>query len=122
MTPHLEKIRSTVTRSLQIILGEGLNDPRIRGLVSITRVEVTPDLAEARVWCSVLPSQYAPATMQGLRAAAKHLRRRLALKVHLRRTPRLDFRLDESLKRQAEILQAISSACGDEGDHEASGS
>lgn len=108
MSTHSHQIESVLRRSVQDILSRGLNDPRVRGLVSITKVDVSPDYAEAIVWCSVLPEEHGPLTIKGIEHAATWIRRTVASKVSLRRMPRLSFRLDQSLKKQAEVLSAIN--------------
>tara|TARA_B100001115_G_scaffold179696_1_gene170897 strand:- start:900 stop:1301 length:402 start_codon:yes stop_codon:yes gene_type:complete len=108
MSTHSHQIESVLKRSVQDVLTRGLNDPRVRGLVSVTKVDVSPDYAEAIVWCSVLPQEHGPLSIKGIEHAATWIRRTVAEKVSLRRMPRLSFRLDESLKRQAEVLSAIN--------------
>ena len=93
---------------MQDILSRGLNDPRVRGLVSVTKVDVSPDYAEAIVWCSVLPEEHGALSIKGIEHAAAWIRRTAASRVSLRRMPRLSFRLDNSLKKQAEVLSAIN--------------
>jgi ribosome-binding factor A len=107
MSQRLEQIASVIQIAVQRVISRGLNDPRVRGLISITKVEVAPDLADARVYVSVLPAENAELTMHGLRSAAGHIQAEIAGEVAARRLPRLSFRLDDSLKKQAEIDQAI---------------
>ena len=115
MAQRTEQIASVIRHAVQRVLSRGVNDPRVRGLVSVTRVEVTPDLADARVYVSILPAEHSELTMHGLRSAAKHVQGEIAGEVSARRMPRLDFRLDESLKKQAEIDAAIGRAAGTHG-------
>jgi ribosome-binding factor A len=103
-----EQIASLLERTLQDVLARGLEDPRVKGLITVTGVSLTDDLQEATVLVSVLPAEAAPLTMHGLQHAARHLRRRVGERVALRRVPTLRFRLDESLKRQAEVLEALA--------------
>ncbi|MDP6601126.1 MAG: 30S ribosome-binding factor RbfA [Phycisphaerales bacterium] len=110
MTRHQEQVDAVVQRGIQKILGRGLNDPRIRGLVSVVRVVVSPDSSEARVWCSVLPAKHADSALHGLNAAAGWIGRRLGDEVRMRRVPRLKFLLDESIKKEAQVLGAIQEA------------
>jgi ribosome-binding factor A len=93
-----EQIASLLRRRLQEALMRGLNDPRVRGLVTITDVSVSPDLSEARCGVSVLPAEHGPLTLAGLQSAAPHLARRVTDGLRLRRLPRFRFELDESLK------------------------
>ncbi|MFM1823373.1 MAG: hypothetical protein RI967_1639 [Planctomycetota bacterium] len=101
------QVGAEIRRALQAALARGLNDPRIQGLVSITGVEVLPDLTEARVRVSVMPEERAPLALSGLRAAAGFLRRRLMDETRIHRVPRLVFEGDESIKRQARLDEAI---------------
>jgi len=110
MTQRTEQVASVVRHAVQRVLSRGLNDPRVRGLVSVTRVDVTPDLAEARVHVSILPAEHTELTMHGLRSAAGHIQGEIAGEVSARRMPRLVFKLDETLKKQAEIDAAIGRA------------
>jgi ribosome-binding factor A len=107
MTHRLEQVGSVIRVAVQSVLARGLNDPRVRGLVSVTKVEVAPDLSEARVFVSVLPAEHSELTMHGLKSAAGHIQSEIAKQVAARRMPRLAFRLDDSLKKQAAIDAAL---------------
>jgi len=109
MTVRIEQIASTLRRAVQERITRGLNDPRIRGLVSITSVEVAPDLSEAYIGVSVLPSEHAALTLRGLESAAGRLRGEIGRAIRLRVMPRLLFRLDDSLKKMAALDAAIRS-------------
>lgn len=110
MSHRPEQVASVIRRAVQEQLLRGLHDPRIRGLVSITKVTVDTDLSEARVFVSVLPEEHANLTMQGLVAAATHLQRRAREGLPLRRMPQLSFVLDDSLKKAAESDAALARA------------
>jgi ribosome-binding factor A len=107
---HHAQAESVIRRTLQEILIRGLSDPRVRGLLSVTRVTLSPDGADATVYVSVLPQEHAEMTLHGLRHAAKFLRTQLGTRVQMRRLPRLAFRLDEALKIEARTLAAIAEA------------
>ena len=113
MSRRIEKLESTLARELSKILAEGLSDPRVRGLISITRLRLTDDRHTAIVDVSVLPGDQAKLTVQALRHARQHLRMELRSRVHVRPVPHLDFRVDESLKKQAEVLDAIRESLSD---------
>lgn len=110
MTQRTDQLASVIHHEVQSVLTRGLNDPRVRGLISITKVEVTPDLAEAKVHVSILPEHHTSLTMLGLRHATGHIQSRVAKVVTSRRMPRLRFVLDESLKKQARLESAIAQA------------
>lgn len=97
-----EQIRAEVAR----VLREEAGDPRVR-LVTLTRVDVAPDLGHARVWWSVLGERDAEEVARGLESAAPFLRRRLAALLPLRRTPELRFRHDPSLELGDRTLAAL---------------
>ena len=107
MSRHTEQLASTIQRDLQNLLVRGLQDPRVKGLITVTGVRVTDDLTAAIVTVSVLPAEQQDLTMHGLRAAAGFLRRELGKTVQTRRLPALQFQVDESIKRGAEVLAAI---------------
>ncbi len=97
-------------KAIAEVLQRGLADPRISGLTSITRIEVTPNLAEAFVYVSVLPEEHGSRSVAGLNHAAKHIYDEVKTRVTLRHVPKLRFRLDEMLKKQADVLSAIKEA------------
>ncbi len=92
----------------------GFADPRIRGLVSVTAVEVTPDLRSAIVRVSVMPAQYEKRTLAGLRSVCGILRREVRDQTSLRKVPELEFRIDDSLKHAASLDDAIREGLGDQ--------
>ena len=111
MSVHKEQVASVLSRALQGVLSRGLNDPRVRGMLSVTRVNVSDDLQNATVMISVLPSEHSELTIHGLRHAAQHIRTEVGKQIRIRRMPRLSFKLDESLKKEAEVLAGCHDAC-----------
>lgn len=110
MSHRLDKIQSTLQRAIQSVLAHGLHDPRAGGLITVTRVDVSPDLANAIVWISVLPEEKQNLTMHAIRHASRHIRHDASDLMDLNKMPQLDFRLDTSLKKQAEVYQALAKA------------
>ncbi len=106
------QISGEVRRALQAEIARGLNDPRVQGMISITEVVMTPDLAQARIRVSVLPEARASLTLSGLRAAATHLRRRLMVETRISRVPQLVFEIDDRFKRESELDALIRAAGG----------
>ena len=113
-----EEIREDVAR----IVGQ-LKDPRI-GFVTVTRVDLTPDLRTAHVHVGILgggPDR--EKTLTGLRQAAGFVRRALGQRLHVRHTPEIAFHYDEGLdatERVAQLLDEVrpGPAPGDEGEDE----
>lgn len=110
MSRKTEQLASTLQRALQEVIARGLNDPRISGLITITSVRISPDLREAVVMVSVLPEERQELVVHGLKHAAPHIRREIGESIRSRQLPTLHFRLDESLKKQAAVIRAISQA------------
>lgn len=110
MSHRKQQIESTLQRAISKIVCCDLSDPRIEGMVSVTDVQVSNDMRQATVMVSVLPEKYETRTLGGLEAASGHLHRRLCRMVKLRIVPRLQFRLDKTLKKQADLFLAIRKA------------
>jgi ribosome-binding factor A len=115
MTHRPDQVASLIQRAVQTVLGRGLGDPRIRGLISVTRVRVDDALSQAAIYVSVLPDEHADLSLKGLQHAAARIRKQIGKAVQLRRMPRLSFHLDESIKKQAEFDAALAEA-RDDGD------
>lgn len=110
MSHRKQQIESTLQRTISQALSRRMADPRIRGLVSITRVDASPDLREAMVYVSVLPESDQKRTLAGLQHAAGYIQGMVGRALPLKRMPRLSFRSDETLKKQAAVFQDIAGA------------
>ncbi len=98
-----EAIRQVVGMA---ILAE-LNDPRIRD-VTVTYVEVSSDLRNAKVHVSVMGDETQQnLSLHGLQSAAGFLQSKIAKRIDLRYTPRLRFELDQGVKRSIEISRIL---------------
>lgn len=104
------QLEARLREAIQTVIARGLNDPRIRGLVTVTGVHLSPDGAEATVGVSILPADASELSMHGLRHAMPHVQARVANALSLRRMPRLILKLDESLKKEAAVIAAINEA------------
>ena len=87
-----------------------VKDPRVQNtMISITRVETTPDLRYAKVYVSFLEENKAAEAMKGLKSAGGYLRRELGRGLQLRYTPELVWALDDSITYGAKLLELINS-------------
>ena len=86
-----------------------LKDPRVSatGMVSITRVDTTGDLRDARIYISCLDKSREKDVMKGLKSASGYLRRELGRTLQLRYTPELQFIADDSIQHGAHILEVL---------------
>ncbi len=99
-----DRVVSALRRALQQTLSEGLSDPRLDDtLVTVASASLSTDGQALRVGVSVLPERSGTRALDALRHAAGHLKEGMARHVEIRRMPRLEFELDDSLKRQAEM-------------------
>ena len=101
------QIASNIQQELQKRLARGLNDPRIRGLVTVTKVEVSDDLKNAKAFISVMPEERANLTMHGLTAATKRLRRDVMERIHIKEMPTLRLIYDEGHKVEMEVFSLL---------------
>ena len=106
-----------VNKSVRQVLSEAvleLKDPRI-GFVTVTGVETSPDLRQARVYISVLgPERQRESTLQGLAAAHGVLQARVSRELRLKRTPQLTFAYDPSVERGVRMTKLIDELAPDE--------
>lgn len=102
------QISSTIMQELQNRLARGLADPRIKGLITITKVETSDDLKHTKAYISVMPEQHADITMHGLKSATKRVRRDVMQRIHLKEMPSLTFVYDEGNRQQRIISDLLA--------------
>lgn len=114
--PRTRRVGEQVQRELAGLVHEEIKDPRL-GMVSISGVEVSSDLAHAKVFISVLGDDAAvTASLRVLNNAAGFLRRKLGARMRLRIVPRLQFFHDRSLAEGARMDALISAALSGKSD------
>lgn len=110
-----ERVAEVIRQTVAEFLTSNVRDPRI-GFVTVTAVEVSADLAHARVRVSVMGSDAEKAkSLEGLESAARFLRAQLARELHLRVTPELRFELDRGLEHALRIDQVLKQLKEDAG-------
>ena len=93
------RVNAEVQHEPANLIREGIKDPRIHPMTSVTGVEVAPDLKTCRAYISVLGDDEAKKnTIAGLKNAEGYIRRQLAKSINLRNTPEIRFILDESIE------------------------
>ncbi len=103
-----EKLGDLIQRELSDLLRRELRDPRV-GMVTITGVDVSPDLSHAKVFYTTLEHAHIQDVQQGLARAAGFLRSQLARRIKLYTTPELRFVYDESVERGDRLSRLIES-------------
>ena len=102
------RINDEVQKELASILRD-VKDPRVSGaFVSVTSVDVTPDLKFAKIYYSSLRGDKKELA-KGLRAASGYIRSQIAQRLNLRITPELTFILDDSVAHGAHISKLLNS-------------
>ena len=120
-----DRLAAAISEEVANFLAEGVKDPRVTALVTVTGVEMTRDLRHAKVFVSIMgeDSQRA-STIEGLQSVQGFLRSRLARSLSLRVAPEVQFVMDESVARAARIETLLnqirttppSESAGDDGE------
>jgi len=108
MTSHrpgriAEEIKREVTRMLR----DEIKDPRV-GFVTVTGVEVTPDIRYAKIYVSILGNDETKVqSLNSLEKAAGFVRSELGKRMRLRYTPEVSFKFDSSIEHGAKIMRLL---------------
>ena len=103
-----EKLGDLIQRELSDLLQRELRDPRV-GMVTITSVDVSPDLSHAKVFFTLFEKARLDDTLAGLKRSSGFLRSQLARRIKLYTTPELRFVYDESVERGDRLSRLIDS-------------
>ena len=106
---RINRINEEIQKELAALL-RTVKDPRVQDvMISITRVETTPDLRYTKVYVSFLQEDRAKEAMAGLKSAAGFLRRELGRNLQLRYSPEIVWEQDDSIQYGAKMLKLINS-------------
>ena len=103
---RIGRINEEIQRELSDLI-RSLKDPRVQTLISITRVDTTPDLRYSKIYISVLDEEKQKDALRGLKSAGGWLRRELGSSLQLRYTPELLFELDVNIEYAAHINELL---------------
>jgi ribosome-binding factor A len=102
-----ERVADQVRAEVSTMIARDLRDPGI-GFITITRVQVSPDLQHARVYYTTLGDPAARKnTAKALERASSFMRRQLGQRLQLRRAPELEFRFDASIEHQDRVERLL---------------
>jgi ribosome-binding factor A len=102
-----ERVADLIRKELALLLEREVKDPRV-GFVTVTRVEMTPDLRSARVAVTILgDGAQEKESLKGLAAAQGFLRYELAHRLGLRHAPLIEFNLDRTLESEQRIEELL---------------
>lgn len=100
---RFNRVDEELKREISNIISFELKNPNVTGMISVTKVKVTPDLKYAKVYVSILNSKNIKETMVNLKKSSGFIRSELAKRINLRITPEVIFELDDSLEYGARI-------------------
>ena len=110
---RIEKLQELIKQEMSKMLLKELKDPRI-GFVTVTDVEMTGDLREAKIYVSVMGGEeQVKSSLEGLNSALGFVRREIGQRIHLRFTPEISFALDTSLDYGDHIQKLLLQVEGD---------
>ena len=110
MSRRTERLNALFRSEISSLIVRGIKDPRISGVVTVTRVDISNDLSYATVFVSVYGSALEKRnTIKALKSATGFIRRELLSRITIRVIPVLRFKLDESIAQGNEILELIDS-------------
>lgn len=111
-TRRQEKIKSLIKVTVSDIIQNRLNDPRIEGFVTVTEVDVSPDIRNADIFISVMAADETieKRTHIAIQHATKHIQSLLAERMTTRFVPILRLLKDEKIKKTLDTLRVIEEA------------
>ena len=110
MSRRMDRVNELLRTEISQLLARQIKDPRLSGVISVTRVSASNDLRSARVYISVMGDEETKRTaLDGIQSAASFIRRELRGRIAMRHTPFLTFDLDESMAEADQILRLMDS-------------
>ena len=106
-TNRLGRINEELKKEISQVINYELKNPDVTGMISVTKVKVTPDLKYAKVYVSVLNSKNLNKTLDGLKDSSGFIRSRVAKTVNLRINPELFFEYVDSIEYGVSIDSII---------------
>jgi len=104
-----QRLGDLIQREVSDLIRLELRDPRV-GMITLTSVDVSPDMSHARLFFTLLEKDKLEDTLHGLKRSAGFLRSQLARRLKMYTTPELRFEYDESVERGDRLSRLIDSA------------
>ncbi len=107
MTRRSERLAGEIRDEIARMVASDLKDPRL-GFVTVTRVDLTPDLRYARVYVGVLGEDASGESLAVLRRASGFVKREIGRRLRVRFTPEIDFRYDRGLDATDRVAKVLA--------------
>lgn len=105
---RMERVNGLLREEIAALLASQVNDPRLKGLITVTQVRTASDLRSARVYVSVMGNdEIRQEALEGIQSSASYLRRELRNRVSLRYVPFMTFTLDDAMVEADRLMKII---------------
>ncbi len=105
---RIQRVNGLLREEISVLIASRLNDPRLKGIITITRVQTASDLRNARVYISVMGNEaIRQEALAGIQSSASYLRRELRDRIALRYVPFLKFALDDTMVEADRLMGII---------------
>ena len=104
---RLNRINEELRKEISQIISYELKNPDATGLISVTKVKITPDLKYAKVYISMINTKNDEKTLEAIKKSSGFIRSEIAKRINLRITPELVFEIDDSLEYGPKIDKII---------------
>ena len=105
---RMERVNGLLREEIAGLLASQVNDPRLKGLITVTQVRTASDLRSARVYVSVMGNDaIRKEALEGIQSSASYLRRELRNRVSLRYVPFMTFVLDDAMVEADRLMKII---------------
>ncbi|AYO30511.1 30S ribosome-binding factor RbfA [Biomaibacter acetigenes] len=103
-----ERVAEEIKKAASQIINNEIKDPRVSGLISVTKVEMTKDLRHAKIFLSIYGEESEKQKVfEGLKNAEGFIRKELAHRVRMKFIPEISFKIDESIEYGIHIYKLL---------------
>lgn len=108
MSERILRVNSEIQKAISYIIQNEIKNPKIRGLITVTKVDTTADLDQSKIYLSIFEEDTREEVFNQIKHSAGFIRRELAKAVDLRKVPFLTFYLDTSYEYGSKIEETIN--------------
>lgn len=108
MSERILRVNSEIQKAISEVIQTELKNPMIKGLITVTKVDTTADLDQCKVYLSIFEEETREDVFNAIKHSAGFIRREVARRVDLRKTPFLTFFLDTSYDYGKKIDETIN--------------